>query len=147
MREPAGPDAKAYEFLKTSNLHRYFGEGGVAKYPRTRRHALALEQFIRSFDGSEYAALARVGLALMWMKGVDQKTDEAKAAELLTKAAQTAKEPSRAYYHLGMLRLRQGDEARAKEAFQAASKVRPDGYYGFLAAQMLAPPQERMKLL
>lgn len=149
VREPGGSDARAYESLKSGNVHRYFGEGGVAKYPRTRRHALALEQFVKSFDGSEYADLARVGLALMWMKGVDGKTDEAKAADLLTRAARTAKDPSaaRAYYHLGMLRLRQGDEARAREAFRAASKARPDGYYGFLAAQMLAPPQERVKPL
>jgi hypothetical protein len=137
--EPRGPDARAYEFLQKSDVHRYFSEHGVSRYPRTRSNVRALERFIVAFDGSEYSSLARVGLALMWRQGVDGHTDLLKAKTLLTRVAQRANDPvaARASYYLGLMWREQGDAARAKEAFQAVLRSERDAYFVYLAEQAL----------
>lgn len=136
---PQGPDARACEFLKSSNVHRYFGENGVSKYPRTSREVLALEKFISEYDGSRYADLARIGLGLMWMKGVNQRVDIFKARTPLTQVAQKAAVPlaARAHYYLGLTWQAQGDAARARAEFEAALGGDPDPYFKALAEQAL----------
>ena len=136
---PQGLDAKAYEFLQTSDVHRYFSEQGVNKYPRTRRNVRALESFIAAYDGSTYSSLARVGLALMWKQGVDGRTDLVKAKALLMQVAQKANDPvaAAAHYYLGLMLRAQGDTVRAKEAFQAGLRSKPDTYFGYLIEQVL----------
>ena len=140
VEEPQGIDAKAYEFLQKSDLPRYFSEHTVYKYPRTGRNVRALERFIATFDGSEYSYHARLGLALMWMQGVDNRLDLFRAKELLMQVTQKAKDPltSRANYYLGTILQKRGDNVRAREAFQAVLKGNPDPYFRLLAEQELA---------
>lgn len=137
--EPQGRDAKAYEFLKKSDIHRYFSERTVAKYPRTSRNVRALESFIAEYDGSAYANLARLGLALMWMQGVNERIDLFKARESLTQVARkaTGTVAARAHYYLGVTWKTQGHAARAREEFQAALGGDLDPYLRALAEQAL----------
>ena len=110
VRMPEGIDARAYEFSQTSGLHHFFGEYTIHKYKYDQKTVQDLEKFIADFDGSEYSYLARMGLAFMWLRGVEGTQDQARAIELLTQVADKAGDPlsSAAEYHLGKIRFAGG---------------------------------------
>lgn len=139
VRRPTGIDAKAYEFLQTNNIHHFFSEFTTHKYEYDRKTVQAIEKFITDFDGSEYSHLARIGLAFLWLRGVEGKKDEPRAVELLTQVAEQAGAPlsSEAEYHLGSILARRGDTARANHHFQKVMTRMPPPYFRYLAEQAL----------
>jgi len=150
VRTPEGADAKAYEFLRTSYLHHFFGEYTVLKYRYDAKSVQDMEKFITDFDGSEYSYLARMGLAFMWVKGVDGKQDQSRAVELLTQVAERAGDPlaSSAEYHLGRITYsggasmleRQKKIVEANYYFQRVINGRPSPYFKYLAEEALHQP-------
>jgi len=150
VRTPTGVDAKAYAFLRNSNLHHFFGEYSINKYKYDQKTLDELEKFISDFDGSEYSYLARTGLAFMWLKGVEGKQDQAKAVELLTQVAERAGDPlaSAAEYHLGRITYsggrsmveRQQKIVEANYHFQRVLNGTPSLYFKYLAEQALHQP-------
>jgi len=139
VRMPEGIDAKAYEFLQTSGLHHFFGEYTIHKYKYDQKTVEDVEKFIADFDGSEYSYLARMGLAFMWLRGVEAKQDPARAIELLNYVADHAGDPlsSAAEYHLGKILQRQKQTAQANFHFQRVLTGRPSPYFKYLAEEPL----------
>ncbi len=70
VQDPQGIDAEAYEFLQKSDIHKFFSENTVRKYPYDRSTIQSLEKFIADFDGSQYSYFAQFGLGLLRMHGV-----------------------------------------------------------------------------
>jgi hypothetical protein len=149
VRVPEGIDARAYEFLRTSNLHHFFGEYTIHKYDFNLKTIGELEKFIIDFDGSEYSYLARMGLAFMWLKGVEGKQDQSRAMELLTQVAERAGDPlaSSAEYHLGRIEYsggtsmpeRQQKIVKANYHFRRVLNGTPSPYFRYLAEEALRP--------
>lgn len=149
VRPPEGVDARAYEFLLTSYLHHFFGEYTVLKYRYDAKTVQDMENFIADFDGSEYSYLARMGLAFMWLRGVEGKQDQARAIELLTQVANQASDPlsSAAEYHLGRIQFsggtsmleRQKKIIQANYHFQRVLSGSPSPYFRYLAEAALRP--------
>ena len=105
VRRPQGIDAKAYAFLQAGDLPYFLGEYTIEKYNYNAKTVEDLEKFIASFDGSEYSYLARMGLAFMWLRGVDGKQDKVRARELFGQVANCpdAALAAAAEYHLGIV--------------------------------------------
>jgi hypothetical protein len=143
VRQPTGLDARAYEFLRTSPIHRFFGEYTVHKYEYDHKTVQAVEKFIADFDGSEYSHLARMGLAFMWLRGVEgrrgRQQDQAKAVELLTQVADQAEDllASEAEYHLGSILARRGDSVQANRHFQRSLTRMSSPYFRYLTEEAL----------
>ena len=149
VRRPEGVDAKAYQFLRTSDLHHFFGEYTIHKYQYDDKTVQELEKFITDFDGSEYSYLARMGLAFMCLRGVEGKQDQARAIELLTQVAERAGAPlsSAAEYHLGKIEYSGGTSMLEREKkvvegnfhFQRVLDGNPSPYFRYLAQDALRP--------
>jgi len=139
VQTPKGLDAKAYEFLRTTDLHHFFGEYTVLKYRYDGKTVQEMEKFIGEFDGSQYSYLARMGLAFMWLRGVEGRQNQDRAIELLTKVADNAGDPlsSAAEYHLGAILNRQRNTAQANYHFQRVLGGTPPLYFKYLAEQAL----------
>ena len=136
---PEGIDARAYEFLRTSDIHHFFGEYTIHKYKYDQKTVQDMEKFIADFDGSEYSHLARMGLAFMWLRGVEGKQDQARAIELLTQVADQAGGPlsSAAEYYLGTILERQKETVEANYHFQRVLTGTPPMYFKYLAQDAL----------
>ncbi len=139
VRMPEGIDARAYEFLRTSDIHHFFGEYTIHKYKYDQKTVQDMEKFIADFDGSEYSHLARMGLAFMWLRGVEGKQDQARAIELLTQVADQAGGPlsSAAEYYLGTILERQKETVEANYHFQRVLTGTPPMYFKYLAQDAL----------
>lgn len=138
VRTPQGVDAKAYEFLRKSYLHHFFGEYTVHKYQYDHKTVDDMERFIADFDGSEYSNIARMGLAFMWLRGVEGRQDRARAVDLLTQVADRAGYPlsSAAEYHLGViLSDPQSKAAQADSHFRKVLSGTPSPYFRYLAEE------------
>ena len=139
VRKPEGIDAKAYEFLRTSDLHHFFGEYTIHKYKYDQKTVEDIEKFIANFDGSEYSYLARKGLAFMWLRGVEGKQDQSRAIELLSQVADHAGDPlsSEAEYYMAAALNRQQDIVKANYHFQRVLSGTPPPYFRYLAEESL----------
>lgn len=140
VEQPVGVDAKGYQFLKTSPVRKVLSENQITYFPYTTRTTEASEKFIAAFGNSKYGNLARIGLALMWLKGVGDKQDLSKTTALLTHVTEKAQEPlvSRAYYYLGVAALAQQQEAKASEYFRKSLQGKPDRFFKYLGERALA---------
>jgi predicted negative regulator of RcsB-dependent stress response len=98
-----------------------------------------MEKFIADFDGSEYSHLARMGLAFVWLRGVEGKRDQARAIELLAQVANQAGDSlsSAAEYHLGTILERQKETVQANYHFQRVLGGTPPLYFKYLAEEAL----------
>ena len=140
VRVPEGIDGKAYEYLRTTSIHHFFGEYTIHKYDYNQKTVEDLEKFIAEFDGSEYSYLARMGLAFMWLRGVDGKQDKSKAIDLLSQVADHAggSLSSAAEYHLG--RIFYNSDHKVSEAnyhFQRVLAGTTPTYFRYLAEEAL----------
>lgn len=136
---PEGANAPAYQYLKSSKIHQCFGEYTIPRYTCQSAAVRELEQFIADFDGSDYSHIARTGLAMMWLRGVEGKQDFARAQELLTEVSQRARAPLsyEAEYYLGVIATQQKETARARVQFQKVAQGQPTLYFKFLAEESL----------
>jgi tetratricopeptide (TPR) repeat protein len=148
IKEPQGIDREAYEFLKGSNLHRCFSERTVRKYLNTftQDTARQLEEFSTRFAGSRYAQLARLGLALMWMEGVEGKKDLEQAVSLLQSVTSRANDDlaARAYYYLGRIAEEQGGMIDADHHYVQALSLKIDPYFRHQAEQARKEIEKRL---
>lgn len=137
---PRGIDAKAYQFLQQNDLPKYFSERTVRKYPYDHNTVQSMEQFIKAYQGSSYSSMARLGLALMWIRGVEGKVDLQKSVDLLTQVSTKSREPisSQAKYYLGMAFQKQGKSDRARDNYQQILEDGRDPYFGYLAETALS---------
>lgn len=142
VRVPEGIDGKAYEFLRTTDIHHFFGEYTINKYDYDQKTVEDLEKFISDFDGSEYSYLARMGLAFMWLRGVEGKQDKSKAIDLLSQIANHASDSlsSAAEYHLGRIFYNSDHKvSQANYHFQRVLAGTPSTYFRYLAEEALRP--------
>jgi hypothetical protein len=148
VKSPEGPDRDAYEFLRSSNLHRYFSEHTVWKYRYTQETAQQLETFISRFHGSRYAHLARLGLALMWVQGIEGKKDSERAVSLLQQVARSADETltAQAHYYLGKAAEEQGNLEDAQTYYSRALSLKRDPYFQHLAEQAKVRIEQRLSM-
>jgi len=157
VQQPTGFDSGAFEFLRDSDKHflpRYFSEWTVDRfhlsdvgkitaagqrlardpnYPYAYDSAVpaALESFVSGYDGSRYADLARLGLAAIWMRGVEGKPDLAKAKKLLTQLAARTGQPVayEANYSLGKLNELSNDSLLAARYYDRALTLGADAVF------------------
>jgi hypothetical protein len=142
--EPQGVDMAAYEYLQRYPLHHYF-----SNWTRPSRDQVVveeMEQFIARFRGSQYAEMAQLGLALMWMKGVDGKRDLERARSLLREAVKSSDEAraARAYYYLGQLAEEQGELIDAHQYYTGALSLKVDPYIEYVAKEAQAKIEPRL---
>jgi hypothetical protein len=135
VTQPQGQDAGAYEFLKQTDLARYFGSEADSRYDYNHQTVARLEAFIRQFPDSRYKDYAELGLALMWKEGVEGKADLAKATDLLTDLSRNGHDamPARAFYYLGGIAKQKGDPVLAQNYYQRALEAKPDPYFRYKA--------------
>jgi len=152
VRQPQGQDARAYEFLKQTDLAHYFGNEADRRYfPRhfgnaadrrldyNHQTVARLEAFIQQFPDSRYRDYAELSLALMWKRGVEQKVDLVKATDLLTDLSKNGHDamPARALYYLGDIAKQKGDPVLAQNYYKLAVEAKPDSYFKTLAEDSL----------
>src|SRR5581483_11504384 len=95
------------------------------------------EAYIRSFPKSEQACDAQVNIG----KAYDYAGNKAKALEAFDKAIRdypSGKGLPDAYYQKGLILLDMKQPDRARESFEAAAKIDPEGSAGRMAKQKLA---------
>jgi tetratricopeptide (TPR) repeat protein len=148
VKNPEGIDKEAYEFLKGGDLHRCFSERTVKKYSHTftQDTARRLEGFITRFAGSRYAQLARLGLGLMWMEGIEGEKDLERAESLLQNVASRADGDlaARAYYYLGRITEDQGRMIDADQHYGEALSLKIDPYFRHQAEQARKEIEKRL---
>jgi hypothetical protein len=137
IQRPQGVDAEAYSALTQSDLHKYLSWHTANKFPYDHTSVQKLEEFIARYNGSQYAKLAKFGLAAMWVQGVEGKTDLTRAASLLHEIATSSDETlaARAYFFLGQLTEQQGDRIDAEHYYDKALRFKIDPYFNYLAKE------------
>jgi len=140
VREPQGADAQAYEFLRRTELHKFLSERTVHKYPYDHHVMESLEAFVMAFERSRYSELAQLGLALMWMHGVEGRRDLTKAQGLLTELSQRTRGAmaARVYYYLGEVAKQQGELIQAEQYYERALSLKIDPYFQYLVEKAQA---------
>jgi hypothetical protein len=144
VQEPNGIDKAAYEYLQRYPLHYYFSE-----WTRPGHDQAAVEEmqrFISRFQGSQYAEMAQLGLALMWMKGVEGKKDLEQARSLLQEVVKSSDKAraARAYYYLGQLAEEQGELMDAHQYYSYALSLKVDPYIEYVAKEAQAKIEPRL---
>lgn len=147
VKNPDGIDRDAYEFLKSSELHKYFSEHTISKYQYTRETIQQLEAFINRFQDSRYAYLARLGLALIWVQGINGKKDPQQAASLLQQVARSSDQvlAPQANYYLGKIAKSQGDIANAQRYYTRALSLNIDPYFKYLTEEAQVQVEQRRR--
>ena len=136
---PLGEDALAYESLKQSNLARYFADETLKRYPFDIQTVAEVEEFIQKFPGSKYREYAQLGLALMWIQGVEGVVDLTKANSLLTDLSTGAGEnmAARARYYLAIIAQEEGQSTVAEQIYRSIIEEVSDPYLEHLARQQI----------
>ena len=135
VAQPQGQDARAYDFLKQTDLVHYLANRAPDRWYQYNYQTVArLEAFIQQFPDSRYKDYAELNLALMWKQGVEGKVDLAKATDLLTDLSKHGHDamPARALYYLGEVAQQEGDVVRAKSYYQRAIEGKPDPYFRYI---------------
>ena len=71
VTQPQGQDARAYEFLKQTDLAHYFANEAPSRwYHYNYQKVAGVEAFTQQFPDSRYKDYAELSLALMWKRGV-----------------------------------------------------------------------------
>jgi hypothetical protein len=152
VEEPEGIDKAAHEYLQQYSLHYYLHAiGGLAPDQATVEK---IEMFISRFRGSQYAEMAKLGLALRWVRGVEGKKDLEQARSLLQEVAKSSDEAraARAYYYLGQLAEEQGQLMDAHQYYSRAVSLKVDPYIEYVTKEAqakieprLSPPPRRQR--
>jgi tetratricopeptide (TPR) repeat protein len=153
VKEPNEVDKAAYEYLQQQPLHYFFHEQTIAKYSYGQATVEAMERFITRFQASQYAEIAKLGLALMWKRGVEGKKDLEQARSLLQEVVKSSDEAraARAYYYLGQLAEEQGELMDAHQYYGYALSLKVDPYIEYVAKEAqtkleprLSPPKQKL---
>jgi hypothetical protein len=151
VRGLEGVDERAYEYLQQHPLHFFFHSQTMVRYDKVTVEMM--KQFIARFQGSQYAEMAQLGLALMWMKGVEGKKDLEQARSLLQEVVKSSDEAraARAYYYLGQLAEEQGELMDAHQYYSYALSLKVDPYIEYVAKEAqtkleprLSPPKQKL---
>ncbi|PYV28667.1 MAG: hypothetical protein DMG27_00615 [Acidobacteria bacterium] len=149
VTQPQGQDARAYEFLKQTDLVHYLANRAPDRWYEYNYQTVArLETFIQQFPDSRYKEYAELNLALMWKQGVEGKVDLAKATDLLTDLSKNGHDtmPARALYYLGDVAKQKGDWVLAQDYYQRAIEAKPDPYFRILTQEAWALPPGNLLL-
>jgi hypothetical protein len=144
VREPDGIERAAYEYLQKFPLHRYFSEW---TRPSSDLDGVeGLEQFISRFQGSQYADMAKLGLAQMWMKGVEGKKDLELAQSLLVEVTSSSDQAraARVNYYLGQIAEEGGELIDAQQYYNQALTMKADPYVEFVVKEAQAKLEPRL---
>jgi tetratricopeptide (TPR) repeat protein len=146
VRKPEGVDAEAYKTLNKGELHKYFSWHTIEKYAYNQDAARDLEEFTTKHNTSSYADLAKLGLAYMWLKGVQGKRDIKQAASLLQEVARTADEDmtAQAYYYLGKVAEERGEFMDAQQYYSRALSLKINPYFKYLTEKAQVQVKQRL---